>query len=272
MANRKKPDAPPGAPLWLCTFSDMMSLLLCFFVLLFALSTIEKVKFQQTIGSIQGSFGRIPNMFNTSFTKPLSLNPQQVDPVQRSKTLERAKEAIAEKARSKLVADESSKEVIVEGVKEGIRFSIAGRLLFDTGVAYLKPEGQEMLRRVREVLNDFPDLRVRIEGHSDDSPVPPNSIYQNNWKLGAARAMSAMFFLRDDGDGDQRVKEDRLSFMSCGPYRPRFPNDTPEHKALNRRIEIILLQGPNSITVPGELQGSGDRKVDPNQREFVPGM
>lgn len=264
---KKKDDAPKMAPLWMCTFSDMMSLLLCFFVLLFSLSTIEKVKFVQAIGSIQGALGRIPTMFNMSFIPETSTAPQEVEPVQRVRDIERAKEAIAERARSKLVADEASKEVIVEGVKEGVRFSLAGRILFDSGSANLSPDGEAILYTLaQEILDDFTMLRVRVEGHTDDNPLPPGSNFSNNWRLAEARAYSTMLYLRDQGG----LAENRLSYMSCGEYRPRFPNDSPQDRALNNRVEIILLQGTSSESVTGVLEGSADPKVKPDESEFVP--
>ncbi|MBI1390329.1 MAG: OmpA family protein [bacterium] len=269
MAGRKAEEPKKGAPEWMCTFSDMMSLLLCFFVLLFSMSTIEKTKFIQAIGSIQGALGRIPGMYNTSFTPPASLNPQQVEPVQRQRDLQRAKEAIAERARSKLVADEPSKEVVVEGVKEGIRFTLTGRVLFDRDSVKLSDDGKRMLTTLaQEILSDFPNLRLRIEGHTDDTPPPPGSPYPDNWRLAEARAYSTMLFLRDECGIDQ----ERMSFMSCGEQRPRFPNDTPENKALNRRVEIILLQGSRSENITGVLEGSKDPKINPDESEFVPGV
>lgn len=269
----KQDEEVRGAPLWMSTFSDMMSLLLCFFILLFALSTLEKVKYKQTIGNIQGSFGKIPNIFRTSWRKPISIRPQEVQPVQRTKTVERAKEAIAEKSRSKLVADDESREVIVEGVKDGIRFSLSGRILFDPATAVLNQAGMEMLNNVLDILREYPDLRVRIEGHTDDRPAP-NSLYRDNWKLAEARAWEVTKYLKAR---DYRIKEPdedplehRLSFMSCGAYRPRFENNTPENRALNRRVEIMLIQGKESITVPGELQGTGKLQTAPNESDILP--
>ena len=267
MAERKQAEKKSGAPEWMCTFSDMMSLLLCFFVLLFSLSTIEKVKFVQAISSIQGALGRIPNMYNMSFIPQTSTVPQNVEPVQRTRDIERAKEAIAERARSILVSDEASKEVIVEGVKEGVRFSITGRVLFDQGFATLSPEGHEILKTLAsDILNDFPKLRISIEGHTDDTVVPPGLPFQDNWRLAEARAYGTMIFLRDQCN----VAENRLSFKSCGMDRPRFPNDSPENRALNRRVEIILLQGQSSENITGVLEGSSDSQVSPDEREFVP--
>jgi len=263
----KKDDGPEGAPEWMCTFSDMMSLLLCFFVLLFSLSTIEKLKFVQAIASIQGALDRIPNLFNTSHIPPVQLAPQKVQPVQRTKTVERAKEAIAKKAKSKLVADEASKDIVIEGVKEGIRFSISGRLLFEPGQAVINPEGQRILNIIAEELNSFHTLKVRIEGHTDSNPPPSNSQYRDNWKLAYWRAFNAFVHFRDNA---VPVPEEQMSVMSCADNRPRYPNDTIENRALNRRIEIILLQGSESEMVQGVLEGTGEPRIIPDEKDFLP--
>lgn len=272
MAKKKKPqEESGGAPEWMCTFSDMMSLLLCFFILLFSISTIQKEKFIQAIGSIQGALGRIPNLFNTSYIKPISTNPQQVEPTQRTKTIQRAKEAIAQKARTKLVVDETSNEVIIEGVKEGIRFSIAGRVLFDPGQATIKPDGQTILNTLGELLNDFPNNHVRIEGHTDSSPLPLNSPFRDNWRLAQARAFAALVYLRDQAEPPgSRIAPHRMSFMACRDNRPRFPNDTLENRALNRRVEFILLQGNDSESILGFLEESGIRKENVDEDDIMP--
>ncbi|MBD3265618.1 OmpA family protein [bacterium] len=267
MAQRKKKqEGGGGAPEWMCTFSDMMSLLLCFFVLLFSLSTIEKVKFEQAIGSIQGALGRIPMFFNTSYIKPNTIQPQKAEPLQNTKILERAKEAIAKQIRNKLVAEERSTEVVVEGVEEGIRFTVTGRALFEPGMARVTDEGKDTLLQIAEILNDFEELHVRIEGHTDSSPVPSNSIFPNNWRLAEARAYATLAYMRDQGN----VREARMSFLSSGPYRPRFKNDTLENRALNRRVEIILLQGNQSEYITGRLQQLEEMQLLPDMQDLVP--
>lgn len=272
MSKRKESEEKSGgAPEWMCTFSDMMSLLLCFFILLFAMSTLDNQKFVQAIGSIQGALGRIPGLFNTSFTPPITIIPQKAEPVQRNKTIQRAKEAIAKKARSRMVTDEKSKEIIVEGVREGIRFSLSGRILFQPGMAVLTDEGKTILNQLADTLSEFPKLRVRIEGHADSSPVPSNSVFRDNWRLAQARALSTMIFLRDSVEPpENRILEKRFSVMSCSDNRPRFPNDSIEDRALNRRVEVVLLQGSDSETIQGILEGSEDAKINPDERDFVP--
>lgn len=265
MAKRRQTESGGGGvPEWLCTFSDMMSLLLCFFILLYAMSSMETSKFNTAIGSIQGSLGRIPHLFNLSYIPPITDRPQTVRPLQSVKVLERAKETIAKQARVKLVSEENSKEINVEGVKVGIRFSLTGRILFEAESAVLQREAESILIRVAEILNDFPDLRVRIEGHTDTTP--PQSPYPNNWRLAQARAFTVLQFLRNSGN----VSENRMSFMSCGEERPRYPNDTEEHRALNRRVEIFLLQGEKSEVIQGILEYADTPKVVPKERDFIP--
>ena len=170
-----------------------------------------------------------------------------------------------------MVADEKSKEIIVEGVREGIRFSLQGRILFQPGMAVVTNEGKSILNKIANILNEFPKLRVRIEGHSDNSPVPSNSVYRDNWKLAQARAFATMIYLQDDvTPAEDRISDKRLSIMSCSANRPRFPNDTLENRALNRRVEIVLLQGSNSETITGVLEGSEESKIIPDETDFVP--
>ncbi|MFB3785314.1 MAG: flagellar motor protein MotB [bacterium] len=272
MARRRKEEDPPaGAPEWMCTFSDMMSLLLCFFVLLFSICSMQQEKFNQAIGSIQGALGRIPGLFTISYIRAPSNHPQRAEPVQRDPAIEKAKEAIVEQARSRLVTDQDSQDVRVEGVKEGIRFTLAGRILFYPGVALLTPEGKQYLNTLAGILNDFPHLRIRVEGHADDTPLPGNSPFQDRWRLAQARAFETMTYLSVQLEPPQnRVPEDRFSVMSCGDNRPRFPNDSEEHRALNRRVEILLLQGGQSETFTGILAGNGDPKIAPDEKDFVP--
>ncbi len=267
---KKEEESSGGAPEWMCTFSDMMSLLLCFFVLLFSMSTIEKEKFVQAISSIQGALGRIPGMYNMAFVPPVSIQPQKSEPTQRNKTIERAKEAIAKKARSKLVSNESSSEIIVEGVREGIRFSLSGRILFARGMAMLSQEGKKHLDAIAEILMDFKNQDIRIEGHTDSAPMR-NSSFRDNWTLAYRRAFNTMVYLRDEVTNPEvRIDGKRFSIMSCSDNRPRFPETTPEYQDLNRRVEIVLLQSTNSESITGILEGSEETRKVPEDSDFLP--
>ncbi len=263
---KKKQDAPAGAPLWMCTFSDMMSLLLCFFVLLFAMSTIDKRKFVQAIGSIQGALGKIPGSFSTSMIPPVERRPQpNVKPLNQ-KVMDRAKDAIAEEATEKMVAEKIENEIRIVGVKEGLRFSIEDRAVFGTGSAGLSEEGKRKLAIVANELLKFPNNKIRVEGHTDNSTTTGEP-YGDNWGLSAARALTVLHFLEDffreyEEEQGKATRQDiiershnRLSAEANGQYRPLpdVSNETEEGRAQNRRVDIILLQAQRSEFVEGEL-------------------
>lgn len=251
---KKKDETPAGAPEWMTTFSDMMSLLLCFFVLLFALSTIEEKKFMQTIGLIRGAFGRIPNLFNMSFIEPTTVEPQQSEPTMDKRIIERVMDAIAEKAREKLVAVEPTHNVQIRGVEEGIRFEIQGELLFRPGSAEIPSvSAVTVLDPILGVLSEFPN-RIRIEGHTDDVwSEGVSHFYKDNFDLAAARAYNVLKYMETHPDPNLRIQHDRLSLESFGPNHPRAPNDTPLGRQLNRRVSIVLLEAFQSETMQGEL-------------------
>lgn len=263
MAKKKKEEATPGAPLWMCTFSDMMSLLLCFFVLLFAMSTIEKRKFYQAIGSIKGAMGKIPELFSMSMIQPTIRDPQKKVKPLNKRVIERAKDAIAKKEREVLIAEKMDHQIKIVGVPEGIRFHIEDSALFARGSYELTESGEIMLASVGLRLLEYPDNKIRIEGHTDNVPVTPNERFQDNWELSEKRALTVVEFLEEfffEQEKQQRIPEtlarerahNRLALEADGQYRPIASNDTPEGRALNRRVDIVLLESAESEYVEGE--------------------
>ena len=261
-----KEEPKTGAPEWMCTFSDMMSLLLCFFVLLFALSTIEEKKFVQTIGFIKGAFGRVPNLFNMSFIPPVNVTPTDAQPTMDVREIERAMEVIARKVREKLVAVEQTREVQIRGVDEGFRFEICGDLLFRPGSAEISDaSAQAVLAPITEILAEFDERvwvtdhweyrnRVRIEGHTDSlwNEGQPH-FYKDNFDLAAARAYNVLEYMEKNPNPALQIAHDRLSYQSLGPNHPAASNDTPEGRQQNRRVSIILLEGFESESLEGKL-------------------
>ena len=117
--------------------------------------------------------------------------------------------------------------------------SVAEEIFFDTGKTDIKPEGQEVLKRIGIILQDIPEKNIRIEGHTDNVPIvsPLRKQYPTNWELGAARAVNVVRFFQNKTDIDPL----RLSAVSYGQYRPIAPNKTKAGRAKNRRVEIILI-------------------------------
>jgi chemotaxis protein MotB len=115
-------------------------------------------------------------------------------------------------------------------------------VLFDPGKTDLKPAGKKALAELTEVLKAIPDRSFQVSGHTDDAPIK-NKKFRSNWDLSTARAVEVVNVMIKDG-----MEPNRLSATGYGQYDPIAPNDTPANKALNRRIEIVIM--PNLEELP----------------------
>ncbi len=129
--------------------------------------------------------------------------------------------------------------ITIRRLKGKLSVQVLDEILFDSGSAEIKPEGQEVLRRVGRVLKQQKDKGIVIEGHTDNVPISGALAerFPTNWELSTARATSVVRFLEDEVG----IEPERLSAVGYGPYRPVASNDTPEGRARNRRIEIKLV-------------------------------
>lgn len=197
---------------WLISYSDFLTLLFTFFVALFSLSTMDLWKAEKFTGSLRKAFKVIDE-------------PIPFDEDRNKSVIEDLK---------KLLNDISGVEV--KSDIRGIIINLPSSLLFDSGSAQLKQESIEVLKRITEYLRDFPN-KILIEGHTDNIPLSSNSVYKSNWELSAARASSVLHFLIQMG-----LSPDRFTIAGYGEYRPIESNETPEGRAKNRRVELIILR------------------------------
>ncbi len=130
-------------------------------------------------------------------------------------------------------------DIEIRQIRDRLTLTVAEQLFFDTGKADIKPEGQEVLKRIGAILKKIPEKNIRVEGHTDNVPIGPTlrEKYPTNWELGSARAVNVVRFFQTESGIDPL----RLSAVSYGQYRPRASNKTSSGKAQNRRIEIILI-------------------------------
>jgi chemotaxis protein MotB len=171
----------------------------------------------------------------------------------RSRLLEQ--EAEADRLRGtydSLVSDLKSElatgQVRIEQLREGIRVNLAQEILFPTGSAQLDDQGREILLKVSNRLKEMPNA-IEVEGHTDDVRISSalKSRYPTNWELAAARAARVVRLFQESG-----IDPTRMTAVSYGPFHPEVPNDSPENRAKNRRIEIKLLPAEDS-TMPAEI-------------------
>jgi chemotaxis protein MotB len=197
---------------WLISYSDFLTLLFTFFLALYSLSTMDLFKAEKFTGSLRKVFKVID--------EPISFEEDR-------------NKAVIEDLKQ-LLHDISG--VNIKSDSRGIVITLPDAFLFDSGSANLKPESYEALSRISEKLKEIPG-KVLIEGHTDNVPLVSTSIYKSNWELSAARASSVLHFMLQKG-----LSPDRFTIAGYGEYRPVASNDTPEGRAKNRRVELIILR------------------------------
>lgn len=228
---------PPGAPAFMTTYGDMVTLLLTFFVMMFTTATVDGYQLKLILAAFQGlgaldggntlSVGKLAEMGNTVMTLP-SLDA--------GRALDRARE----KAVSLFKPEIQTKKVKITEDERGLVITLLEDAYFRPASAELDIEGtRETMTKVAELLKDdlVADRTFRIEGHTDSSPTDPYGPWKTNWELSAARAVNTLHRLVEYG-----ADEDRFQVMGLADTVPYYvDDDTPEERAYNRRIEIIIL-------------------------------
>jgi chemotaxis protein MotB len=227
MAKSKCPECVEGSPAWMATFSDLMSLLLCFFVLIVSMSKIVERDFWVAAGSLRGAFG------------VMTANPAIISlentPLPTMKNIQRA---IIDKSVSNMQDFIESKN-LGESVKvvvqdKGVALSISAPVLFQNSEAEMEPSVYPLLEEVFKIAQGWPNV-IRVEGHTDDTRIAGGE-FETNWDLSFARALSVVQFAIDYS----KIHPSRLAPVAYGQHRPIADNATAEGKAKNRRIELFM--------------------------------
>lgn len=224
---RRRRKAEQVSASWMTTYSDLVTLLLCFFVMLFAFSNLDVKKFQGIMAYFQGSRGVLDG--SNVIEIPDLRDQEEID-------LEKLKRALEEYASSSNLDE----EITVSIDERGLIIRFMDRVLFDPGKAELKPEAKEILDTVAEILqrDEFKDKAIKVEGHADTTPVSPKDGFPTNWELSTARATNVLRYLVEQ----KGIEGERISASGYSYYRPIAPNDTKENKAKNRRVDIVILK------------------------------
>jgi len=231
---KKGGDEQAGAPLWMVTFGDLMSLLLTFFVLLLSFSTINEEEFREAMSSLRGALGVMPHYVTAI----------QVVPTQRpGRPIRRSIERLARRLRRQLQVTGRQQDVKLEYEQGGLKISLPNAILFDKGKALLRPEAGPILGDIASLLADVPNARIDVRGHTDNDPLKDTSLYRDNYDLSFARAKRVMQYVCGIDDLDNwsqrgRIPRSQFEVTGCGPAHPVATNDTPEGQQANRRVEI----------------------------------
>jgi chemotaxis protein MotB len=239
MARKEKaPEAPPSAPLYMATYGDMVTLVLCFFVLLFAMSSIDAQKFKAAMISLKGSLGVLKGGNSREEMIDPNSAPAEADGRSpgTSQRVEMDTRHVAQTIEAYLRTEGMEKNIQVTVNQRGVSVSMSDQFLFESGSAELKRDGMRVLYKIAEIVKNVSFPLISAEGHTDSVPLQGGR-YRDNWGLSAARAGVVASYMHTDGGLDPT----KLQAVAYGPYHPLVPNDTPEHRALNRRVDLVFL-------------------------------
>lgn len=279
MAKRKPEEPPAGLAPWMATFSDLMNLLLCFFVLLFSMSSISEEKFNEFVASMSSAFSILDGgasaigdgilisngvsqlneldqyINSTGKTADSESDSDQFEEFDAKgeaseEFFEKVQEAIEER---NLKLNEELAERITEAVEESnmteqievkftseyVLLSLKGAFLFDSGKAVIRADAHAALDRVGVILERYAGGIIEIEGHTDNVPMH-SAQFANNNELSSARALSVFDYLMDNTSLDPAM----IKHSGRGEYVPVADNSTEAGRAKNRRVEIRIYNPP----------------------------
>ena len=298
-------EAPAGAPAWMATFADLMSLLMCFFVLLLSFSEMDLQKYKQVAGSMKNAFGvqnqvkvmDIPkgtsiiarefspgrtqptqiktiNQFTTETTKASlqvgnptapQIDDKELDNEQTRRLLEEklkdlmAKtQADADKLKAILEDEITDGKIDIESNNRLITIRIREKGSFPSASAILHPDFIPIIAALRDALKDI-EGKISVEGHTDNIPIA-SAQFVSNWDLSASRALSVTHELIKD----EQLDSSRFMVVGRAATQPFKPNTSTQYRAYNRRVEIIIRQGFNTVAATSieQLQSTGPGEMD----------
>ena len=263
---RRKEDPHKGSPAWMNTFADLMNLLLCFFVMLFSMSSVDEEKFEKVIASFQSTFSILPGggasigegelissgisqleNFDSYYNQQLSSQSdgqteeeKDITEAYEQQELEES-EDMAQQLENALSQYGIQDDVEVDFNAEYVTLNMNGALLFDSASAELRDEAYPLVNKLGKILVTYDNNIIEVEGHTDNVPIH-SSKYEDNNVLSMYRALAVANYLRDTTTLDPAY----IKSSGRGEYVPIADNATPEGRARNRRVEIKIYNSYNS--------------------------
>lgn len=249
MERRRQQRYDKGAPKWMVTFSDLMTLILVFFILLFSMSVVDATKFRAVAESFQqrAIFDFYPSLIE--FENPAEdinvkkdpfdeINDPLKEVMKMEKDIDYKLDELIQEVQRFLEENELNDVISASRDDRGVVLVIQERTLFETGEAEILEGAKPFLTKVGTLLETIPNL-VKVEGHTDSRPINTYR-YPSNWELSGARASSVIRFLLDQN----KIEPYRFLAVGYGDTRPVVPNTTSENLQKNRRV-VIVISDPN---------------------------
>ncbi len=239
MGKKKCPECEECLPAWLAAFGDLMSLLLCFFVLLLSMSSMDAKKISEAIGSLSGAMSVLEGGTKTEISKQ---RIQESTPLESqdetSEQVNRVQQAVGEA--NEMMEKGHGPAITLEEAQEGFVIELPASLLFKSGSATIENEDALLfLKRVALIIEELPKtMQVSVQGHTDNQGPGTNSLFKDNWELSSARAISVLQELLLDG-----VDPARVSASGYAEFKPLGSNATASGREKNRRVELHFYGG-----------------------------
>lgn len=273
MAKRRQEDPPKGSPAWMATFSDLMNLLLCFFVLLYSMSSVDEDRWEQVVASLQSTISILPSggatigegemisagvrqlEFLDSYYNEMA-NSAAKDKIEDAENGKNSiLEAYEEQAlsESEKMAQEIQKAVEGTGLSDMVeiefnaqyvQLNLSGAILFHSGKAELVPDAYPIVNKIGRILEKYNKSVIEVEGHTDNVPISASGRYESNDVLSMYRALSVANYFREH----TKLEAGNIKSSGRGDYVPVADNTTPEGRARNRRVEIKIYNSYSSGT------------------------
>ena len=230
-----KNEEPENLERWLLTYSDLITLLLAFFVVMYSMSQVDNKK-----------FGKVSDALNTVLRGGESILRYQLEPIKNGYGLLKLGNLRMVQVRIEERFKQLGKqeELQTEITERGLVVHILESALFDRGSAGLRPRAMEVLDLIGDQLQGRPN-HVRVEGHTDDNPIQTN-VYPSNWELSSARATAVVRYYTEN----HSIPPDRISALGYGEFRPIAANNSLENRARNRRVDVVILTMEVTLTEP----------------------
>jgi len=215
---------------WIVTYADLMTLLLVFFVLMYAISSLNLDKFEQVMSSFQINLGEADLR---DLVKAPDQHKRKAGPADVSGVISREHEMLND-IDNMIEAKRLGSHIIAKMSQGKIHIQIRGKVLFVSGSADLSKGAEPILDKIIGIIQSYEEYNVNIKGHTDNTPIS-TAQFASNWELSAIRATSVLKYLIK-----QQVDPGRLTATGYGDIFPLVPNISAENKALNRRVEFVL--------------------------------
>lgn len=237
---------------WMLSYLDFITLMMIFFLMMYAISNVDTKKSQTLANSLKIGFnsGNGENVIavSDSSNSPPTVIDQQNTQNDSDSVAEEEKLSDVKKKVDDLVNNSELKGSVTTSIQErGLIISFNDSVFFNSGQSTIKPDWQGKLISISKILNDI-DNYIHVEGHTDNVAIN-NDYFHSNWQLSAVRAANVVEFLISKGN----VKPERLSSVGYGEYRPVKDNNTEDGRAANRRVDIVILNTKfNNSEIPKE--------------------